>query len=196
MLRTAIVRHRLHFPDIRLKRPLDELLAIACHTRSGYRRALRELRIQILQDPARTRKRRPLISSIVLIEDAVLLIEQYRLDRRRARIDAEPDRTLRRRNIAPRHAEMTVPLLECLVVRLSLKKRGKRLRCTKADILLLFHAREPAVKIHRLVMHRRQRRPDRHIELPVTRDDHILIGDVKRLLKALAKHRLIRQRTA
>ena len=23
MLRTAIVRHRLHFPDIRLKRPLD-----------------------------------------------------------------------------------------------------------------------------------------------------------------------------
>ena len=196
MLRTAIVRHRLHFPDIRLKRPLDELLAIACHTRSGDRHALRELGIQILQDPARTRKRRPLISSIVLIEDAILLIEQYRLDRRRARIDAEPDRALRRRNIAPRHAEMTVPLLECLVVRLSLKKRGKRLRCAKADILLLFHAREPAVKIHRLVMHRRQRRPDRHIELPVTRDDHILICDVKRLLKALAKHRLIRQRTA
>ena len=196
MLRTAIVRHRLHFPDIRLKRPLDELLAIACHTRSGDRHALRELGIQILQDPACTRKRRPLISSIVLIEDAVLLIEQYRLDRRRARIDAEPDRALRRRNIAPRHTEMTVPLLECLVVRLSLKKRGKRLRCAKADILLLFHARKPAVKIHRLVMHRRQRRPDRHIELPVTRDDHILICDVKRLLKALAKHRLIRQRTA
>ena len=41
MLRTAIVRHRLHFSDIRLQCPLDELLAVARYTRSGDRHALR-----------------------------------------------------------------------------------------------------------------------------------------------------------
>ena len=196
MLRPAVVRHGLYLADVRLERPLDELLAIARDPGAANGDACRKPAVEIRKDRPCAGKRRPFISAIVFVKDAARLVEKHRLDGGRPRIDAEPHRPLRVFQISARRMEMAMPLFEISVVCIAFKERRQYLRCPHSLALRFLHPGEPGFQVERLIMHRRHRRADGHIEFPVVGDDHVLVSDVKCLLEAPAQHGLECQRAS
>ena len=196
MLRPAVVRHGLYLADVRLERPLDELLAIARDPGAANGDACRKPAVEIRKDRPRTGKRRPFISAIVFVKDAARLIEKHRLDGSRSRIDAEPHRPLRVFELSARRMEMAMPLFEIGIVLFIFKKRRQYLRRPHGLALRFLHPREPGFQVERLIMHRRHRRADGYVELSVVGNDHILIRDVERFLETFPQHGLECQRAS
>jgi len=196
---TAQMGDRLDFAGVDLQRLQEKALAIAGNRGVPDGDAFGQVGVELLERSTGATENVALVGNVMGPEDLAVLADENRLERGRARIDAQERRALVGGEVGALHALGIVACAELVVFGFAGEERVEAHDLGALQIAEIVQALDDVVQallLDALHLGSRSRAAARHEQVGVVRHDDVLVVEVKCIVETFSEFGQILQRTA